>query len=84
MCVCVYVCRYFKTANCEKEYRVKWNQLINAERSKGIGEEDGQGEKLEMAIPAERIFRFLRRRVAVQYLILRSTRRMVSTNVNYH
>lgn len=40
--------------------------------------------RLEMAIPAERIFRFLRRRVAVQYLILRSTRRVVSTNVNYH
>lgn len=37
-----------------------------------------------MAIPAERIFRFLRRRVTVQYLILRSTRRVVSTNVNYH
>lgn len=46
-------------------------------------EQDG-GRDLEITIPAERIFRFLRRRVAVQYLILRSTRRVVSTNVNYH
>lgn len=46
-------------------------------------EQDG-GRDLEITIPAERIFRFLCRRVAVQYLILRSTRRVVSTNVNYH
>lgn len=53
-------------------------------REGGGGREGREGVRFEITIPAERIFRFLRRRVAVQYLILRSTRRVVSTNVNYH